>query len=86
MGILPAILGGNMDKKGEDLLNWLLDFSGLDNVEMRKWLNDWIVEFNLDLEQLSTDDLRLLATCLLERVSADMLAPEYETQVMLPQA
>lgn len=76
-----------MEKKGEELLNWLLELSGLDNEEMRQWLNDWIVEFNLDLEQLSTDDLRLLATCLLERVSADITSPETnEDAVMLPQA
>ena len=86
MGIQPRGFGGNMEKKGEDLLNWLLELSGLDNEEMRQWLNDWIVEFNLDLEQLSTDDLRLLATCLLERVSADIVNPEPEESLMLPQA
>ena len=76
-----------MEKKGVELLNWLLQLSGLDNEEMRQWLNEWIVEFNLDLEQLSTDDLRLLATCLLERVSADLTNPEPQDDfLMLPQA
>jgi molybdopterin/thiamine biosynthesis adenylyltransferase len=75
-----------MEKKGRELLEWLLELSGLDNEQMRQWLNDWIVEFNLDLEQLSTDDLRLLATCLLEHVSADLANPEQDDKFMMPQA
>ncbi len=75
-----------MEKKGEELLNWLLELSGLDNEEVRRWLNDWIVEFEIDLNELSTEDLRILATCLLERVSADLVAPEPSSKVMLPQA
>jgi hypothetical protein len=65
-----------------------LELSGVNNTEVRQWFKDWIREFNLDEDKLSTEDLRLLATCFLERVSSDLIhnSEDPESYFMLPQA
>jgi|GEM_PF-3080179 len=75
-------------KKGRELLEMFLELSGMNNPEMRAIVDGWIKEFHLNEDKLSTDDLRLLATCFLERVSSDMLHnnDDLDTYFMLPQA
>jgi hypothetical protein len=75
-------------KEGRELLEMFLELGGVNNDEVRQWFEDWIKEFDLDKDKLSTEDLRLLATCFLERVSSDLIHSneDSDSYFMLPQA
>ena len=76
------------EKKGRELLEMFFELSGTDSAEVRRYFKEWIQEFGLDEDNLTTNDLRVLTTCFLERVSADILHDEQDSDsyFMLPQA
>lgn len=87
---MGPLLEGNMDSnlKGRELLELFLELSQTSTPEVRELIQNWIKEFNLDEDKLSTEDLRLLATCYLENVSSSLIpsAEDEESYFMLPQA
>jgi hypothetical protein len=90
-GVGPRSLGGNMvEKKGQELLDLLFALLEKDAnpVEVREYFEAWIREFDLDINNLNTDDIRILATCFLEKISSELTCGDIteNSMPMLPQA
>lgn len=70
-------------KKGQDLLGLVQELSGLEDQEMKEiFCSKKLQKRNLSPDQLTTDDLRLIAVQMLESINSE-LSPD---RSMMPQA